>query len=246
MVLSPSHSSVAGTAGWCSAAELGLTSAESDCSLWSHSFEWQTPATALHRWQKNYKYHRILRLFIPLYLFLSASHHHGSWWCWRFRRQVPCRWAQTLRWASGLWSRTWCEAAGPTPPPYDPAGRAAGAGSWRCLHRRGTVLWLTCTQSTWWCRSGLFCRRCPGVHSTPDWVWCRWSRWRCCAGLREVLQRSKRKVFTTLDIDWINEDHFIRLFSTFCCDCIPLASTSSHPPNFVTLFGGESHHNFNL
>lgn len=75
--LSPSHSSVADTAGWCSAAELGLTSAESGCSPWSHSSESQTPAMALHRWQKNYKHCLKFGLFIPFHLF--PLHHLPSW-----------------------------------------------------------------------------------------------------------------------------------------------------------------------
>lgn len=47
--------------------ELGLTNAESGCSLWSHSSESQTPAMALHRRQKNFKYCRIsIYTFLPL------------------------------------------------------------------------------------------------------------------------------------------------------------------------------------
>lgn len=73
----PSHSSVADTAGCCSGIELGQASAKSDCSLWSHSAESQTPATALHRWQKKYKYHKkkimSIYTFLPLPLLLLPS-----------------------------------------------------------------------------------------------------------------------------------------------------------------------------
>lgn len=58
-----SHSSAAHTAGWCTVAELGPTSAESDCSLWSRSSESQTPVAALHRWQQNYKYSEIRTIY---------------------------------------------------------------------------------------------------------------------------------------------------------------------------------------
>lgn len=52
--LSPSHSSVSGTAGWCSAAEPGRSSAESGCSLWIRSSEYETPAMALRGWHREF------------------------------------------------------------------------------------------------------------------------------------------------------------------------------------------------
>lgn len=202
--LSPSHSSAADTGGWCSAAAPGRTSAGSGCSLWSRSCESPAPVRELHRWRKNYKYHMKFRLFsTSLHLSsLCTSHRHDSWWCWHCRWQAPCRWAGTLRWAPGWWRCRWCAAAGPTPPPYDPAGPPARAGSWRCLRRRGTVPWVSGTPCTWQRRPCPSCRRCPEARSTPGWAWCRWSWCWCCAeptGVLQIMGKNKQTEKPKLD-----------------------------------------------